>query len=516
MPDESILLSMKHITKSFPGVKALDDVNFDVKPAEIHALVGENGAGKSTLVKVLSGVYPHGTYEGDILFEGKNCTFANINQSERAGIVIIHQELALSPYLSIAENMFIGDERAKFNIINWDRTREDAMKYMHRVGLNENPNLPVNRLGVGKQQMVEIAKALAKHAKLLILDEPTSALNEKDSEHLLEILRELRDKSNISSILISHKLNEVAAVADSITILRDGKTIETLKVERDAGGKASISEERIIKGMVGREITEMYPKRDNPIGDVLFEIKDWTVYNPDNPERKKLDEVSINVRAGEVVGLAGLVGAGRTELAMSVFGSAYGEGIQGETWIAGEEVDISTIPKAIARGVAYVPEDRKEHGLVLIQSVKENITVAKLQKLARMAVINEHEENIVAEDFCKRLNTKTPTILQTTGHLSGGNQQKVVIAKWLIKNSKILIFDEPTRGIDVGAKSEIYSLMAELAAEGKSIIMISSELNEILRMSDRIAVMCEGRITGFIDIEDASQEKIMHLATQRG
>ncbi len=509
MPDESILLSMKHITKSFPGVKALDDVNFDVKPAEIHALVGENGAGKSTLVKVLSGVYPHGTYEGDILFEGKNCTFANINQSERAGIVIIHQELALSPYLSIAENMFIGDERAKFNIINWDRTREDAMKYMHRVGLNENPNLPVNRLGVGKQQMVEIAKALAKHAKLLILDEPTSALNEKDSEHLLEILRELRDKSNISSILISHKLNEVAAVADSITILRDGKTIETLKVERDAGGKASISEERIIKGMVGREITEMYPKRDNPIGDVLFEIKDWTVYNPDNPERKKLDEVSINVRAGEVVGLAGLVGAGRTELAMSVFGSAYGEGIQGETWIAGEEVDISTLPKAIARGVAYVPEDRKEHGLVLIQSVKENITVAKLQKLARMAVINEHEENIVAEDFCKRLNTKTPTILQTTGHLSGGNQQKVVLSKWLFSDPRVLILDEPTRGIDVGAKHEIYLIINSLAAQGMACILISSEMPEIIGMSDRIYVMSEGKITAELPGETATQEEIM-------
>lgn len=509
MPDESILLSMKHITKSFPGVKALDDVSFDVKPAEIHALVGENGAGKSTLVKVLSGVYPHGTYEGDILFEGKNCTFANINQSERAGIVIIHQELALSPYLSIAENMFIGDERAKFNIINWDKTREDAMKYMHRVGLNENPNLPVNRLGVGKQQMVEIAKALAKHAKLLILDEPTSALNEKDSEHLLEILRELRDKSNISSILISHKLNEVAAVADSITILRDGKTIETLEVERDATGKASISEERIIKGMVGREITEMYPKRDNPIGDVLFEIKDWSVYNPDNPERKKLDGVNITVRAGEVVGLAGLVGAGRTELAMSVFGGAYGEGIQGKTLIEGAEVDISTIPKAISHGVAYVPEDRKEQGLVLIQSVKENITVAKLQKLARMAVINEHEENIVAEDFCKRLNTKTPTILQTTGHLSGGNQQKVVLSKWLFSDPRVLILDEPTRGIDVGAKHEIYLIINSLAAQGMACILISSEMPEIIGMSDRIYVMSEGKITAELPAKTATQEEIM-------
>ncbi len=509
MPDDSILLSMKHITKSFPGVKALDDVSFDVRPAEIHALVGENGAGKSTLVKVLSGVYPHGSYEGDILFEGKSCTFANINQSERAGIVIIHQELALSPYLSIAENMFIGDERAKFNIINWDRTREDAMKFMQRVGLNENPNLPVNRLGVGKQQMVEIAKALAKHAKLLILDEPTSALNEKDSQHLLEILRELRDKSNISSVLISHKLNEVAAVADSITILRDGKTIETLQVERDRNGRASISEDRIIKGMVGREITEMYPKRNNPIGDVLFEIKDWTVYNPDNPERKKLDEVNISVRAGEVVGLAGLVGAGRTELAMSIFGGSYGEDIRGRTVIAGEEVDITTIPKAIAHGVAYVPEDRKEHGLVMIQSVKENITVAKLEKIARMSVINEHEENIVAEDFCKRLNTKTPTILQTTGNLSGGNQQKVVLSKWLFTDPRVLILDEPTRGIDVGAKHEIYLIINSLAAEGMACILISSEMPEIIGMSDRIYVMSEGKITAELPAETATQEEIM-------
>ncbi|NLK05404.1 MAG: ATP-binding cassette domain-containing protein, partial [Spirochaetales bacterium] len=376
MPNKSILLSMKHITKTFPGVKALDDVSLDVNECEIHALVGENGAGKSTLMKVLSGVYPYGTYDGDIFFQGKRCTFSSIRQSEQAGIVIIHQELALSPYLSIAENMFIGDERAKFNVINWDRTREDALKYMERVGLRENPNLPVNKLGVGKQQMVEIAKALAKHAKLLILDEPTSALNQKDSEHLLEILKELRDKSNISSVLISHKLNEVASVADSITILRDGKTIETLEVERAKDGSVSIGEERIIKGMVGREITDMFPKRNNPIGDVLFEIKDWTVLNPDNPERKKLDGVNIAVRSGEVVGLAGLVGAGRTELAMSVFGRAYGKSIAGQTLIEGAAVDISTIPKAISHGVAYVPEDRKELGLVMIQNVKENTTIA--------------------------------------------------------------------------------------------------------------------------------------------
>lgn len=500
---------MKHITKTFPGVRALDDVSLDVKECEIHALVGENGAGKSTLMKVLSGVYPYGTYDGDIFFEGKRCTFSNIKQSEQAGIVIIHQELALSPYLSIAENMFIGDERAKFNIINWDKTREDAMKYMERVGLNENPNLPVNRLGVGKQQMVEIAKALAKHAKLLILDEPTSALNEKDSKHLLEILKELRDKSNIASVLISHKLNEVAAVADSITILRDGKTIETLEVARTKESSVSISEERIIKGMVGREITEMFPKRNNPIGDVLFEIKDWTVQNPDNPERKKLDGVNINVRAGEVVGLAGLVGAGRTELAMSVFGRAYGENITGKTLIEGAEVDISTIPKAIAHGVAYVPEDRKELGLVMIQNVKENTTIAKLKKISNMSVINEHDENVVAEDFCKRLNTKTPTILQMAGNLSGGNQQKVVLSKWLFTDPRVLLLDEPTRGIDVGAKHEIYTIINSLANQGMACLLISSEMPEIIGMCDRIYVMSEGRITAELSGKTATQEEIM-------
>ncbi|MFA6689811.1 MAG: ATP-binding cassette domain-containing protein [Sphaerochaetaceae bacterium] len=509
MPNQSILLSMKHITKTFPGVKALDDVSLDVKEREIHALVGENGAGKSTLMKVLSGVYPYGTYDGDIFLEGKRCAFSNIKQSEQAGIVIIHQELALSPYLSIAENMFIGDERARFNIINWDKTREDALKYMERVGLHENPNTPVNKLGVGKQQMVEIAKALAKNAKLLILDEPTSALNEKDSEHLLEILKELRDTSDISSVLISHKLNEVASVADSVTILRDGRTIETLEVKRIPGENASISEDRIIKGMVGREITEMFPKRSNPIGDVLFEVQEWTVYNPDNPEKKKLDDVNIKVRAGEVVGLAGLVGAGRTELAMSVFGRAYGDAISGHTLIDGEEVDISTIPKAISHGVAYVPEDRKELGLVLIQNVKENTTIAKLRKIAKLSVINEHEENVVAEDFCKRLNTKTPTILQTTGNLSGGNQQKVVLSKWLFSDPRVLILDEPTRGIDVGAKHEIYTIINSLAAQGMACILISSEMPEIIGMSDRIYVMSEGRITAELPGRTTTQEEIM-------
>jgi putative multiple sugar transport system ATP-binding protein len=509
MSSQAALLEMKNITKTFPGVTALDNVNLLVKQREIHALVGENGAGKSTLMKILSGVYPHGTFEGEIVFEGDLCVFSDIKQSERAGIVIIHQELALSPYLSIAENIFLGDERAKYNIINWDKTREDALIYMGKLGLNENPNMPVNKLGVGKQQLVEIAKALAKDARILILDEPTSALNEHDSEHLLRMLRELRDEHHISSVLISHKLNEVAAVADAITILRDGKTIETLDVERDAEGRASISEDRIIRGMVGREITDRFPMRNNPVGNVVFEARNWTVYNPDDPERKKLDNVNITVRAGEVVGLAGLVGSGRTELATSIFGKYYGVNISGQTLIDGKEVNLNSIPAAIEHGMAYVTEDRKEFGLVLIETVKKNTTLAKLKKIARGNVINEHEEIIAAEDYRKKLNTKTPSILQLAGNLSGGNQQKVVLAKWLFSNPRILILDEPTRGIDVGAKHEIYMIINNLAAEGIACILISSEMPEIIGMSDRIYVMSEGRITAELEGKTATQEEIM-------
>ncbi|MCL1815575.1 MAG: ATP-binding cassette domain-containing protein [Treponema sp.] len=515
MSDQAVLLEIKNITKTFPGVKALDNVSLLVKQKEIHALVGENGAGKSTLVKVLSGVYPYGTYQGDVFFEGKRCAFADIKQSEKTGIVIIHQELALSPYLSIAENIFLGDERAKYNIINWDKTRDDALLYMQKLGLDENPNLQVNKLGVGKQQLVEIAKALAKDARILILDEPTSALNEKDSEHLLQILRELRDELNISSMLISHKLNEVASVADNITILRDGKTIETLHVKRNTAGPASISEERIIKGMVGREITDRFPKRNTPVGKVVFEVKNWTVYNPDNPERKKLDNVNITVRSGEVVGLAGLVGAGRTELATSIFGKYYGDNISGRTLIDGKGVNLNSIPKAIEHGLAYMTEDRKEFGLVLIGTVKENTTLAKLEKIAKpffgMAgrIINEQEEILVAEDYCKKLNTKTPSILQSAGNLSGGNQQKVVLAKWLFSDPRILILDEPTRGIDVGAKHEIYTIINGLAAQGIACLFISSEMPEIIGMSDRIYVMSEGRITAELEGKTATQEDIM-------
>ncbi|MDR0638039.1 MAG: ATP-binding cassette domain-containing protein [Spirochaetaceae bacterium] len=509
MDNEAALLEMKNITKTFPGVRALDNVNLVVKRREIHALVGENGAGKSTLMKILSGVYPHGEFDGEIVFEGKPCAFSDIKQSEKAGIVIIHQELALSPYLSIAENIFLGDERAKHNIIDWNRTRTDALLYMRKLGLNENPNMPVNRLGVGKQQLVEIAKALAKDARILILDEPTSALNENDSQHLLQILRELRDQHNIASVLISHKLNEVAEVADAITVLRDGKTIETLKVERDAEGRASISEDRIIKGMVGREITDRFPKRSNTIGGVVFEVRNWTVYNPDDPERKKLDNVNMVVHAGEVVGLAGLVGAGRTELATSIFGKYYGVNISGQTLINGKEIDLDSIPAAIDHGLAYVTEDRKEFGLVLIAAIKKNTTLAKLKKIARGGVVNEHEEIIAAEDYRKKLNIKTPSILQLAENLSGGNQQKVVLAKWLFSDPQIFILDEPTRGIDVGAKHEIYTIINELAAQGIACILISSEMPEVIGMSDRIYVMSEGRVTAELDAKTATQEEIM-------
>ncbi|MDR1535423.1 MAG: ATP-binding cassette domain-containing protein [Planctomycetota bacterium] len=509
MTRRAALLEMRGITKKFPGVVALDKVDLQVREREIHALVGENGAGKSTLMKILSGVYPHGSYEGDIVLEGEICAFADIKQSERAGIVIIHQELALSPYLSIAENIFLGDERARYGIINWDRTREDALEYMGKLGLNENPNLPVNKLGVGKQQLVEIAKALAKDAKILILDEPTSALNENDSEHLLQILRELRDRHRIPSVLISHKLNEVAEVADRITILRDGRTIETLEVERDADGGASIGEDRIIKGMVGREITDRFPGRDNPIGDVVFEVRNWTVHNPDDPGRKKLDDVNLTVRAGEVVGLAGLVGSGRTELATSVFGRHYGKNISGRTFIDGKETNLDSIPRAIEQGLAYVTEDRKEFGLVLIAAIKENTTLANLGKISSRGVVGEQKEILAAEEYRKRLNIKASSILQLAENLSGGNQQKVVLAKWLFSDPRILILDEPTRGIDVGAKHEIYTIINALAGQGMACILISSEMPEIIGMSDRIYVMSEGRITAELEGKAATQEEIM-------
>ncbi|MDQ0063488.1 multiple monosaccharide ABC transporter ATP-binding protein [Paenibacillus harenae] len=501
------ILEMRGITKTFPGVKALENVNLQVKEGEIHALMGENGAGKSTLMKVLSGVYPHGSYTGDILYKGNVCEFKDITQSERLGIVIIHQELALIPQLSIAENIFLGNEQAKRGVINWNDTIGKTKELLKTVGLNESPNTLISSIGVGKQQLVEIAKALSKEVKLLILDEPTAALNEEDSENLLNLLLTFK-KQGISSIMISHKLNEITKVADSITILRDGKTIETLDMVKD-----NINEDRIIKGMVGRDLTQRYPVREPKIGDTILEVKDWNVYH-ETQDRKVIDDVSMYIRKGEIVGIAGLMGAGRTELAMSLFGKSYGKRISGETLLNGKPVQMNTINQAIDQGLAYVTEDRKHYGLILMDDIKRNITLTGLNKISRNTVVNANQEIIEAERFRTKLNIKTPSILQKTGNLSGGNQQKVVLSKWIFSEPEVLILDEPTRGIDVGAKYEIYTIINQLAMEGKGVLIISSELPELLGMCDRMYVMSEGRFTGEVTREEASQEKLMKYMTK--
>jgi len=498
-----VILEMRNITKIFPGVKALDNVSFSVTQGEIHALVGENGAGKSTLMKVLSGVYPHGTYDGDIYFLGKECRFQDIHQSEEVGLVIIHQELALVPLLSIAENLFLGNERAKNGVIDWNESFSKTKELLDKVGLHELPSTLITNMGVGKQQLVEIAKALAKKVKLLILDEPTASLNDDDSEKLLGLLLQLKE-NGISSILISHKLSEVNKVADSITILRDGATIETLDCRKD-----KITEDRIIRGMVGRDLTHRFPPRDSKIGEVIFEVRDWNVYHPIHADRKVSTDININVHKGEVVGISGLMGAGRTELAMSIFGRSYGTRISGKAYRNGKETDISTIDKAISNGIAYATEDRKAYGLVLIQEIKDNITLANLEAISERGVINEPKEMAATSEYRDKLNIKCSSIRQLALNLSGGNQQKVVLSKWLFANPDILILDEPTRGIDVGAKYEIYTIINRLASEGKGIIFISSELPEILGICDRIYVMREGKIVGEMPAKEASQEKVM-------
>lgn len=499
-----VLLEMKNITKTFPGVKALDNVNLKVEEGEIHALVGENGAGKSTLMNVLSGIYPYGTYEGDIVYNGEICKFNTIKDSEGKGIVIIHQELALVPYMSIGENMFLGNEQGKKNAIDWDKTYAEADKYLRMVGLSESSKVLVKEIGTGKQQLVEIAKALAKNAKLLILDEPTSSLNETDSRALLDLMLEFK-KQGMTMIIITHKLNEVAYVADKITVVRDGATIETLDKHT-----TEISEDRIIRGMVGRELTNRFPKRENVnIGDINMEVKDWTVYHPLYPERKVVDNVSINVRKGEVVGIYGLMGAGRTELAMSIFGQSYGTGITGTLTLNGKEVTLKNPKEAIRNKLAYVTEDRKGNGLVLSNPIKTNTTLANLDSISKHKVIDKDKEYRVAEEYRQKLRTKCPSVEQNVGNLSGGNQQKVLLAKWMFTEPDVLLLDEPTRGIDVGAKYEIYCIINDLVAAGKSVIMISSELPEVLGMSDRIYIMNAAKIVGELKAEDASQEIIM-------
>lgn len=501
------ILEMNHIVKEFSGVKALDDVNLKVKSGEIHGLCGENGAGKSTLMNILSGVYGYGTYTGDVVYKGEICKFGNIKDSEAKGIVIIHQELALSPLLSVAENVFLGNEQTNVKgVIDWTRTRSRAAEMLAKVGLeNEDVNVPVGSLGVGKQQLIEIAKAMAKKVDLLILDEPTAALNDEESQKLLDIMLELK-KQGVTSIIISHKLNELEYVCDALTIIRDGHTIETL-----TKGVDDFSEERVIKGMVGRELTNRYPAREGvEIGDVIFEVDNWNVYHPDDEKRQMIKDVNIKVRAGEVVGLAGLMGAGRTEFAMSVFGKSYGQKITGTVKINGKEVQLNSVKDAIDNKLAYVSEDRKTYGLVLIDSIKRNMTMAALKNFfSKKGVVNENDEIVSAEEYKKRINVKSNSIEQEVGSLSGGNQQKVVLAKWMLTQPDVLILDEPTRGIDVGAKYEIYCVINDLAKAGKAVIVISSEMQEIIGTCDRVYVINEGEIAGELDKGEVSQEKIM-------
>lgn len=498
------LLEMRAIRKTFHGVAALDGVNLAVRPGEIHAVVGENGAGKSTLMKVLSGVFPHGDYEGEIRFEGAERRFGSIADSEAEGIIIIHQELALVPLLSIAENMFLGNEPARFGVIDWFRAHARTRELLARVGLRESPDTPVGDLGVGKQQLVEIAKALAKEVRLLILDEPTASLNETDSQALLALLDGLR-RHGIACILISHKLNEIEQIADSVTVLRDGKTVATIDCR-----SAPLNQDVIVRHMVGRPMADRYPRRTPKIGETVFELRDWWVNHPLHADRAAVKGVNLQVRRGEIVGIAGLMGAGRTELAMSVFGRSWGRRIRGQALMHGRPVDLSTVQKAVNAGLAYVTEDRKSLGLVLHEPVTFNTTLANLPGVSRGGIIDTGREHRVASDYRRALATRCTGVGQQVVNLSGGNQQKVVLAKWLFSEPELLILDEPTRGIDVGAKFEIYSLIARLAEEGRAILMISSEMPELLGMCDRLYVMNEGAFVAEFPAAEASQEAIMH------
>ena len=508
MSSKSTILEMRAITKTFPGVKALQDVTLDVTRGEVHAICGENGAGKSTLMNVLSGVYPHGSYEGEIFFEGEPCEFKKIRDSENRGIVIIHQELALSPYLSIAENIFLGNEQQRRGVIDWAATNSEASKLLARVGLDESPDTKVIDIGVGKQQLVEIAKALSKRVKLLILDEPTAALNDADSAHLLDLIRSLQGQG-ITSIIISHKLGEIAAIADTTTVIRDGRTIETLEMH----GAEPVSEEHIIRAMVGRSLDHRFPEHTPNIGAEVLRVEDWTVHHPIDTTRVVVDHANLTVNRGEIVGLAGLMGAGRTELAMSIFGHSYGSHITGRLFKDGKEIHPHSVGQAIRHGIAYATEDRKKYGLNLLSDIKRNITSSALGKVSRWGVMDANGESRIAGKFRTDMNIKAPTVDVVVSTLSGGNQQKVVLSKWVFANPDVLILDEPTRGIDVGAKYEIYTIINALADAGKAVLLISSELPELLGVCDRIYALSAGRVTGQVSRAEATQESLMQLMT---
>jgi putative multiple sugar transport system ATP-binding protein len=502
------ILEMKNITKEFPGVKALDDVSFKVERANIHCLVGENGAGKSTLMKVLSGVHPEGSYDGEIYLDGELQTYRSTYDSEKAGIAVIYQELALVPEMMVYENIFLGHEIRNGINVDINETIKQTVDLLRKVRLDVNPSMKVKHLGIGKQQLVEIAKALSRYARLIVLDEPTAALNESDSENLFDLLRGLKAEG-VTSILITHKLQEVISVADKVTVLRDGQSVITLD-----NNNGEVNEDILIKHMVGRSIENIYPDREKkPIGEVIFEVRNWSAYDP-RVERKLLKDVNIKLKKGEILGITGLMGAGRTELARSLFGNTDGYQTEGEMLLHGKPVNFSTPHHAIEAGLAYVTEDRKGDGLILIQDVKTNITIANLKRiLVNGLVINENSEIRDAREFRESLDIRTPSINQKVLYLSGGNQQKVSLAKWLYVQPELMILDEPTRGIDVGAKFEIFTIMNQLVEQGMSIIMISSELPEILGMTDRIYVISEGVVTGELLTEEADQETVMRYAT---
>ncbi|MDR3343604.1 MAG: ATP-binding cassette domain-containing protein [Treponema sp.] len=500
------ILNIENLTKDFPGVRALNNVNLKVKKGEIHSLCGENGAGKSTLMSVISGVYPKGSYEGKVYYKGKETNYRSVKDSEKEGLAIIHQELALSPYLSIYENLFLGHMKTRMGIINWNFYIKESQKYLDRVGLKEKPSTVVSKLGVGKQQLVEIARALSKQVELLILDEPTSSLNDDESAKLLDLIIEFK-KQGITSVMISHKLNEVLQIADTVTILRDGATISSFDVKAD-----KLTQDMIIKGMVGRDLTHYFPERKSTPGETVMEVKNWTVYHPEYHAIKVVDNASFYLRKGEILAFCGPMGAGRTELMMGLYGKSYGSASEGELYLKGKQVFLNTVKQAIKAGVGYVSEDRKILGLILIQDIKTNITHSSLDKISKAGVVDAQREIVEAEKYRKDLRIKTPSINQLTRNLSGGNQQKVVLSRTLLSDPDIFIVDEPTRGIDVGAKSEIYGILNKLVAMGKSVIMISSELPEALGMADRIYVMNEGKIKGMLMHGEATQEKIMRIA----
>ncbi len=499
------ILEMRNIRKEFPGVVALDNVDFSVREGEIHALVGENGAGKSTLMKILSGVYPANSYRGDILIDGKVMSFQSIKDSEAAKVAVIYQELTLLKNMNVCENIFLGNEIKKGALIDWDTALAESRKVLQEIRLNVNPTTLVINLGMGAQQLIEIAKAIIKECRILVLDEPTSALTETETETLLNLLREFARKG-ITCIFISHKLNEVFAIADRITVLTDGKTVGTYDADK-------LTEDKLISLMVGREMTQRYPIANyKPSEEISLEVSDWTVYDPEIPGRVALDHIHFTARKGEILGFAGLMGAGRTELFLSILG-VWGKKATGEVKLFGKTLSARSPSELIHSGIAYLTEDRKGKGLVLIKNVIENMALSSLDQRLRYGFIDSEKELSAVEDMVRQLQIKTPSVEQLVQNLSGGNQQKVVLGKWLLTNPKVLILDEPTRGIDVGAKYEIYTIMQRLAEAGITIIMISSELPEILGMSDRIIVINEGKITGEFQRVDATQERIMACAT---